>query len=194
LCRQVPISSYPDAAVWNTACQQALGTSVWSNYSLISSQWGTSAFAAGCNNVAAQISGAGFTGPVNDTVILPLVASGSAMKSLLANTSMESYDRSNCIGCHAKAHISNDNGTALSTDLMYFLQLQVSAPAATREAFVGDIQRSGGGGDDDDSCAIAPPQNRRGAWVLLFGVAVILGMKRSPWRIGKARSVRHQSE
>lgn len=189
LCRQVPISSYPDAAVWNTACQQALGTSVWSNYSLISSQWGTSAFVAGCNNVAAQISGSTFSGPVNDTVILPLVASGSAMKSLLANTSMESYDRSNCIGCHSKAHISNTGGTALSTDLMYFLQLQVSAPAASREAFAGDLQGSGGGGgDDDDSCAITRQPNRRGAWALLFGVVVILGMKWGSWRIRNPRS------
>jgi hypothetical protein len=184
LCRQVPISSYPEAEEWNTACQSAIGTaSVWGNYSLISSQWGTSAIAAGCSNVATQIAGSTFKGPVNDSLILPKVAAGSATKPLLANTSMESYDRSNCIGCHAKANFTNDSGTALSTDLMYFLQLQVSAPAVTREAFKDDLQTGGdgGSGDDDDNGCQLVAQPRSGASWLLIGVVAILAVRRR-WR------------
>jgi hypothetical protein len=175
LCRQVPISSYPDAETWNTACQDALGSaSAWSNYSLISSQWGTSAIPAGCSNVAAQI----FSGSVNDSVILPKVAAGSAMKPLLANTTMESYDRSNCIGCHAKASITNSAGTALSTDLMYFLQLQVSAPASERPAFMEDVQSGGGGGGGGGGgCAIVAKPQGNGAWCLL-GAGMILAFRR----------------
>jgi hypothetical protein len=176
LCRQVPISSYPEAETWNTACQTALGSSsVWSNYSLISSQWGTSAIAVGCNNVAGQI----YTGSmVDDSVILPKVqaGTGTAMKPLLGNTSMESYDRSNCMGCHSKAELTNSAGTALSTDLMYFLQLQVSAPAATRPAFVAEVQRSGGGGGGGDGCAIAAQRQRGFAWIVL-GAAMMLALR-----------------
>jgi MYXO-CTERM domain-containing protein len=178
LCRQVPISSYPEAETWNTACQGALGdASVWSNYSLISSQWGTSAIAAGCSNVAGQI----FSGSVNDSLILPKVqaGTGTAMKPLLGNTTMESYDRSNCIGCHAKATFKNSAGAALSTDLMYFLQLQVSAPASERLAFIEDVQGGGGGGGGGGSggCAIAPQPGGGGAWVLMSAV-VILALRR----------------
>lgn len=42
----------------------------------------------------------------------------------LANTSMESYGRSNCIGCHKAATIMMDPSTSLSTDMMYWLQLE----------------------------------------------------------------------
>lgn len=178
LCQQVPISAYPEAETWNAACQDSLGSaSVWSNYSLISSQWGTAAFAAGCSNVAGQI----FSGIVNDSVILPKIPLGSAMKPILGNTTMESYDRSNCMGCHAKATFTNSAGTPLSTDLMYFLQLQVSAPASTRPAFGEDLQDDGGGGggggDGDDSCAITPQSDGRRAWILL-GAAIIVAVRR----------------
>ncbi len=169
LCRQVPIESYPEAAAWNTACQAAIGpNSVWGNYSLVSSQWGTSQIPAGCSNVAAQISGSSFMGPVNDTLIVPPVATGTQMKSLLANTTMESYDRSNCIGCHSKANFTNSAGIPLSSDFMYFLQLQVSAPAVTRPAFAGAAQPTpGGGANDDDGCQIGTNAHHGAAWWLL---------------------------
>ncbi len=175
LCRQVPISSYPEAETWNTACKAALGgASVWSNYSLISSQWGTSAIAAGCNNVAGQI----FSGKVNDSLILPKVAVGSAMKPILGNTSMESYDRSNCIGCHAKATFTNDAGTPLSTDLMYFLQLQVSAPASTRLAFPRDRPGATNPASSSGGCAIAPKSGGTGAWVMLGALMILAARPR----------------
>lgn len=175
LCRQVPIASYPEAATWNTACKTALGSaSTWSNYSLISSQWGTAAIPAGCSNVAGLI----FAGGVNDAVILPKVAAGTAMKPVLGNTTMESYDRSNCIGCHAKAAFTNSGSTSLSTDLMYFLQLQVSAPASTRAAFAGDLENGGGGGGGGgDGCAITT-DHTGGAWWLLLAAAIALVARR----------------
>ena len=186
LCRQVPIATYPEAAAWNTACQTAIGSaSVWGNYSLISSQWGTSAIPAGCSNVAAMISGSTFQGGVNDNLILPKIPAGTQMKSLLANTSMESYDRSNCIGCHSKANITNTGGTPLSTDFMYFLELQVLAPAATRPKYFtpavapsptpsrspssSPVVGGGGGG-----CQTAARPERHAAWLLLAAVALPL--------------------
>jgi hypothetical protein len=183
LCRQVPISSYPEAAVWNTACQTAIGTaSVWGNYSLISSQWGTSAIPAGCADVASMIS----SGSVNDNLILPKVDAGGAMKSLLANTTMESYDRSNCIGCHSKGTFKNTAGTSLRTDFMYWLELQVLAPAASRPAFLEPTAAvtptqtpapSGGGGGG--GCQVGAQGGS--VWLLFIG-ATILGLWRHRWR------------
>jgi MYXO-CTERM domain-containing protein len=96
------------------------------------------------------------------------------MKSLLANTTMESYDRSNCIGCHSKANFTNSAGTALSTDFMYFLQLEVSAPAKSRPAFAQPTQTpSGGGGHDDDGCQIGTDLHHGTAWWLLVAGAML---------------------
>jgi len=173
LCRQIPISSYPEAATWNTACHDALGDdSVWSNYSLISSQWGTSAIPAGCSNVSADV----FPGRVDDSKILPKVAIDSAMKPVLGNTAMESYDRSNCIGCHAKGSFANDTGATLSTDMMYFLQLQVSAPAASRPAFAADLESGGGGGGG--GCAVVPQRRGGGAWIALAVLPLLMLRRR----------------
>lgn len=189
LCRQVPIANYPEAAVWNAACQTAIGSaSVWDNYSLISSQWGTAAIPAGCSNVAAMISGSMFQGGVNDNLVDPKITTANGqMKSLLANTSMESYDRSNCIGCHSKAHITNTAGTALSTDFMYWLELQVLAPAASRPAFQVPtptatptaVPASGGGGG---GCEVGPRSQSSGAWLLLVAVALLTIRRRRRMR------------
>jgi hypothetical protein len=197
LCRQVPIADYPEAAVWNSACQTALGpSSVWSNYSLISSQWGTSGIPAGCSNVAAMISGSQFQGGVTDSLIDPKITTAdSQMKSLLANTSMESYDRSNCIGCHSKANFNNSAGTPLSTDFMYWLELQVLAPAATRPKYLpaavspspapsptptptSGAGSTGGGGS---GCQVGATAHADGGWMLLAMVAVLALRRRRGW-------------
>jgi hypothetical protein len=180
LCRQVPIASYPEAAAWNSACQTALGTSsVWANYELISNQWGTSAIPAGCANVARQISSSSLNGPTDDTLILPKVTAGTAMKPLLGNTSMESYDRSNCIGCHAKARFTNNAGNPISTDFMYWLQLQVFAPAQAEPGLEPTPSpTSGGGGGGGDGCQIGAPQSRAG-WTLLLPALSLLLLR---WR------------
>jgi hypothetical protein len=184
LCRQVPIASYPEAAAWNSACQDAIGpSSVWGNYSLVSSQWGTSGIPAGCSNVAGMIA---TSGGVDDALILPKVATGTQMKSLLANTSMESYDRSNCIGCHAKASITNTGGTHLSTDFMYFLELQVLAPAATRPAFAQAAAPSGG----DGGCRLGARTHGGGGlpWLAAALLALAAGRRRRASRAREARS------
>jgi hypothetical protein len=53
---------------------------------------------------------------------------------VLGNTSMESYERSNCLGCHAKSTTgSGDLDTVFfthsSTDFMYWLKLEVPQSA-----------------------------------------------------------------
>lgn len=158
LCRQVPVlddpfaplpnplpDDYPQAALWNHTCLTALtedGPNVWANYMLISGQWLKGSALPppppppalpSCVNVALAVAPNLRTDPdgkpINDTVILPQVhIQGGAMKPFLGNTSMESYDRANCAGCHAKAIVKNDKGAILSTDFMYWLSLEVGAP------------------------------------------------------------------
>lgn len=127
LCRQVPLSqNYKTAYTQSQACQQALGSqSVWSNYSLISTQWFT-AFGPNptCQNVAALVD------PQSQSIrdgYAPqvLMSDGKTLFPYLANTTMESYERSVCMGCHQQATIGG--GNSQSTDLMYFLQLEVPA-------------------------------------------------------------------
>jgi hypothetical protein len=131
---------YPQAAVWNNLCATALtagGPNVWSNYMLISGQWlkGSAlpdppdppALPA-CINVAEVVTPNLGGGPVNQMFILPHVTiDGGSTRPFLGNTTMESYDRSNCTGCHAKAVVTNDNDDKISTDFMYWLSLEVAA-------------------------------------------------------------------
>lgn len=123
LCRQVPLSvGYPTAHALNQSCAAQLGRqSVWSNYQLISTQWINQGSMTCQNGVAAP--------GRSREAILPqvfLLANGSEpqLRPYLANSSMESYGRSNCIGCHIQAAIKNAVNTKLSTDLMYWLQLE----------------------------------------------------------------------
>jgi hypothetical protein len=105
----------------------------------------------------------GADGPVSTTnfrepVTLNLDGSGDPIqRPFLGNTSMESYDPSNCLGCHAKSYVdgycsldnslscTDDNECApgtgpcqsagvTSTDLMYFLKLEVANTPALRLA------------------------------------------------------------
>jgi len=139
LCRQVPLSSgYPTAYSQSQACNTATGAkSVWSNYVLISTQWFTQ-FPAGtsCQNSASLLT------PSNATIragYAPQVTmnDGTTKFPYLANTSMESYERSVCMGCHQQALTINTSGTStttVSTDLMYFLQLEVPAAPVNQVA------------------------------------------------------------
>ncbi len=124
LCRQVPVTEdgpYSDAYRWNQACQRALGTSVWANYMLISTQWfewnadGAPTQPTSCSDVAGTLhsipqdadakTARGFMRPqVADT-------GNAGDRPFLANTSMESYERSNCMGCHGKGALTNSNYT-----------------------------------------------------------------------------------
>ena len=52
----------------------------------------------------------------------------TSRRSYLANTSMESYERSNCMGCHSKTTVDQKGVvTDEGTDFVYFLGLEVPA-------------------------------------------------------------------
>jgi len=124
-CRQFPIEdNYPSAHAWNEACADALGSrSVWSNYQLVSTQWFVG------ESVRCET---GSTNPAR-TMLQPQVdVSATAdmdatTRPFLGNTSMEAYVRSNCTGCHSAATISGESDSP-STDLMYWLSLEVAQP------------------------------------------------------------------
>lgn len=156
--------TYPAANDQNTACTQAIndapgsnGQSPWLHYRLISSQWEANSYGS-CQN-AAQVITSGPTGqPINQSVLreqvtLSVNSDGTitSTRPILGNSSMESYDRPNCIGCHTRSYLngvcSNDNSkscsddgdcssggtcTQYNTDLMYFLKLEVAQPPAIR--------------------------------------------------------------
>jgi hypothetical protein len=120
LCRQVAVKkNYPTAHRQNRACARKLGSrSVWRRYQLISTQW---------YNVASSTCQDGSTFQTRDLVRpqVDLAATGVSTRPFLANTSMESYVRSDCLGCHAKSTVDGTSKT-VSTDLMYWLQLEVA--------------------------------------------------------------------
>lgn len=153
-------ANYPAANAQNAACVAAIenaaggsGSSPWSHYQLISSQWEANSYDT-CQNAAAVIASTP-NGPVNQSVlreqvVLSVNAGTNTTRPILGNTSMESYDRANCLGCHARSYLNGrcsddasqacstnaDCGTGtcnvISTDLMYFLKLEVSEPPALR--------------------------------------------------------------
>ncbi|MBM3667997.1 MAG: hypothetical protein FJW90_11090 [Actinobacteria bacterium] len=134
LCRQVSVADYyPDAAAANQACAEAIGErSVWSRYELISTQW----FAfpsqpSQCENVQSA-----FGSPQSREKILPqipIMADPGGVgpevptRPWLGNSSMESYERSNCTGCHSRGGIKNAAGSTISNDFIYFLAVETCA-------------------------------------------------------------------
>lgn len=161
--------NYGDVNAWNEACLNAIKDasaaidpnqpSVWSNYELIGVQWLAENFTS-CQNNATDVAG-GPNGPVMESMLRELVTidlddkGNPITRPFLGNTTMESYDRSNCLGCHAKSYLKGfcsinpslsctsdqdcepnfgfcqDNGT-VNTDFMYFLKLEVAEPPAVR--------------------------------------------------------------
>lgn len=152
LCRQVPLggsdSSYATAAAQSAACNQATGSSVWSNYTLVSTQWFNDTSPLACGNAAATVSPSSNTIPTYAPQValtgtppaggpVPPLCAGSDTEHCvpyLANTSMESYERSNCMGCHSKAVVDASNNGSASTDMMYFLMLEVPAAPINQES------------------------------------------------------------
>ncbi len=123
ICRQIPIAAnYPTAALLNGACARRLGRrSAWQNYELISTQW---------FDVPSDVCQTGSTATPRDSIQpqVDIAGNGQSTRPFLGNTSMESYVRSNCMGCHSNATVE-ENPNKVGTDLMYFLQLEVSAAA-----------------------------------------------------------------
>jgi len=126
LCRQVPFDTYyAGATSWDTtppnqACQPQ--GSVWANYQLITTQWSTGLGGTTCPNVQDKVYDGNnvITGVIEPKVTL----AADDVRSYLANTSMESYERSTCMGCHSKSTVNEASGTP-GTDFVYFLGLEV---------------------------------------------------------------------
>lgn len=122
LCRQV--DTY-DTSI-NTTCQAQESGTVWANYDLISTQWftGDDAFPSNCDtNQSAKVYSGGNV--VGKQSIRPQVAlQDNTLVPYMANTSMESYERSNCMGCHGKA-VQSGTTDGPSTDFVYYLMLEV---------------------------------------------------------------------
>jgi len=156
------VPSYPAVPEQNAACWDAIaeggdGGSVWLNYELIGSQWVAENFTA-CNNAVDSVITPPTAlqtkppGPVKNENLRELVVlnndSTPIKRPLLGNTSMESYDRANCLGCHAKSYLGNfcENDRSLecsddsdctnvggsctqysvNTDFVYSLKLEVA--------------------------------------------------------------------
>lgn len=188
ICRQTPVTAngpYKDAYFVNQAWQTWLGTSVWSKYMLISTQWfdwwapppaPVTLPPHTCNNVTGMLYSVAQKNPAQSPVppdnsahmirsmFRPLVNDDgrdhpAIPVPLLANTSMESYERSNCMGCHSKGALTNaTSGSAgklpkqgpptnkppfsdkvntpldqyYSTDFLWWLALEVPADGVTK--------------------------------------------------------------
>jgi len=154
LCRQIAVSEdeakggYISSARWNRECHDTIaaegtGNSVWGNYELISTQWMSIDFAQNptareCVNVSRDViqykNGSAYVALKPD--IEPKPASEGGTQPVLGNTSMESYQRANCLGCHAKSttgsgDVDNIFKNHSSTDFIYWLKLEVPYSAGT---------------------------------------------------------------
>ena len=127
ICRQVAATDYGygtddwSATEPNANCS-GKASGAWTNYQLITTQW-TTGIDNTKDNVASQIKPGGQN-------ILPqtsVLGADGLTRSYLANTSMESYERSNCLGCHSKSINTEDPNTTpnFSTDFVYFLGVEV---------------------------------------------------------------------
>jgi len=133
LCRQVKVSKYYETAhLMNNACAASLGNkSVWSNYHLIGTQWYNEA-STSCstdNKVTRSL----------EKPQVPVPGAGGKTVPYLANTSMESDVRSNCMGCHADAVVGTKS---VSTDFMYWIQLEAGSTESAAAAMAELLARS----------------------------------------------------
>jgi len=124
ICRQFPIDAvYPTAGDWNTGCKLALADSVWSNYQLISTQWISQLPQTTCTNNQTSVNAAD---PLPKT---PVKGKNGIERPFLGNTSMESYERPNCTGCHVKGSgttfVVDGEDFNIVNDYMYWLVLEV---------------------------------------------------------------------
>ncbi len=107
LCRQITNSQWPS---------QAAGQ----DYQLIATQWFQGGGSGDINNAP--------TVRQNSTreSIMPHTV---GKKSVVGNASMESYERSNCIGCHSSSVYKQSSGQQISTDYMFWMTVEVPCGA-----------------------------------------------------------------
>jgi len=137
-CRQVPVAEYyPTANRLNEVCARQLGPkSVWSNYQLISTMFYDEDNQLGCRTIGEFASEPGRTLRVLQRPLVPVgpgqdTSLEAPRKPFLANTSMETDVRSDCMGCHSGATVKDAAGNnSVGTDFAYWLQLEVPAGGA----------------------------------------------------------------
>jgi len=133
LCRQVNIKGPPIFNSRNNACRKALGSgSVWSRYEQIAVQWYQTKPKSCQSKPTAK-----------KKIILPSFildpADPTDLSPYLANTTMESDIRSNCMGCHSKATVGDNS---VSTDFMYWLQLEAAEDFSGASSLSGLLEKS----------------------------------------------------
>lgn len=138
LCRQVPVEeNYPDAAARNLAWAATLGPdSVWSSYQLISTQWMAVSRDQGCANVQKEFETSKSRELQQPQVAVDADPGGGTVvptRPFLGNTSMESYERSNCNACHSRAKLTNADEQTIGTDFSYWLSVETCAAWCDRQ-------------------------------------------------------------
>jgi hypothetical protein len=129
LCRQVPLeANYPTAYEQNNTYADLLGdASVWSNYQLVSTQWfDFTSPPVGCANAAPDFADSKTSRPLQRPQVAVSSPQGET-RPFLGNSSMESYERSNCNACHGKATIKQASGTTRYTDFVYWIPVESCA-------------------------------------------------------------------
>lgn len=133
-CRQVSVAEYyASSQILNENCARRLGKrSVWANYQLISTMWYNEDFDQ-CRTVQnPQLTMRNIQRPQ-----VPISGAEEDTRPFLANTSMETDVRSDCMGCHSNAAVNNDQP---GTDFNYWLELEVGGEggrASKRRSYDG---------------------------------------------------------
>lgn len=129
LCRQVPLAeNYPTADQWNNTFAGLLGDqSVWSNYQLVSTQWFVFPTPpVGCANAAPEFADSNTSRPLQRPQIAVSSPEGQT-RPFLGNSSMESYERSNCNACHGKSTVKQQSGEIRYMDFVYWIAVESCA-------------------------------------------------------------------
>jgi len=130
LCRQIPVeANYPSAHRWNNIFAEEIDAgSVWSNYQLISTQWYEyETVPTTCTSVVNVFQNSSTSRVLQRPQVSIPNNSGATSRPFLGNTSMESYERSNCNGCHSRAYVDKPDGTDMYTDFAYWLPFESCA-------------------------------------------------------------------
>ncbi|MEQ9501233.1 MAG: hypothetical protein RIT81_30475 [Deltaproteobacteria bacterium] len=140
VCRQFPIDRcYPEAQAYNDACRASASVdAVWKNYELIATQWvshdETYTACEPSPNVHSTVPGSTekvFPAKVKPQLTVPgsSTANPTGTRPFLGNTSMESYERSNCASCHAKGGNPPGAQGYKPTDMSWWLTVEVPQAA-----------------------------------------------------------------
>lgn len=125
-CRQVSVAEYyPTAHRLNRSCARRLGrNSVWSNYELISTMWFNEP-----NHECRSIQNVPGIRRLDQRPLVPVDGQQpTGPRPFLANATMETDVRSDCLGCHSAASIGGEPlPPGKGTDFNFWLQLEVGA-------------------------------------------------------------------